>query len=89
MMDRAALVQIGICLCVIACQETGALGAAIAAGCGAGVVSSYEAGVARMTRAKQSFKPDPSLRNHYDRRYQLFIELGADLRKFWSKLRDA
>jgi L-xylulokinase len=42
-----------------------------------------------MTRAKQSFMPDPSLRNHYDRRYQLFIELGADLRKFWSKLRDA
>lgn len=74
---------------IAACQETGALGAAIAAGCGAGVVASYEAGVARMTRAKQSFAPDPALRDHYDRRYQLFIELGADLRKFWSKLRDA
>ncbi|MEQ8480966.1 MAG: FGGY-family carbohydrate kinase [Hoeflea sp.] len=74
---------------IAACQETGALGAAIAAGCGAGLLTSYEEGVARMTRAKTSFKPDPALRDHYDRRYALFIELGADLRRFWSKLRDA
>lgn len=74
---------------IAACQETGALGAAIAAGCGAGVVASYEAGVGRMTCAKESFTPDPALRGHYDRRYELFIELGADLRRFWSKLRNA
>lgn len=42
-----------------------------------------------MTRVKQSFAPDPALHDHYDRRYQLFIEPGADLREFWSKLRDA
>lgn len=74
---------------IATCQETGALGAAIAAGCGAGVVMSYEAGVEKMTSAKQTFAPAPALRDHYDRRYALFIELGADLRKFWSKLRDA
>lgn len=74
---------------IAACQETGALGAAIAAGCGAGLLTSYEEGVARMTSAKTSFSPDPALRDHYDRRYALFIELGADLRRFWSKLRDA
>ncbi|MBU4531905.1 MAG: carbohydrate kinase [Hoeflea sp.] len=74
---------------IAACQETGALGAAIAAGCGAGVVASYEAGVEKMTRAKKSFTPNRDLRKHYDRRYELFIELGADLRRFWSKLRDA
>jgi L-xylulokinase len=50
---------------------------------------SYEAGVEKMTSAKQTFAPDPTLRDHYDRRYALFIELGTDLRKFWSKLRDA
>lgn len=79
---------LGKTVTIAACQETGALGAAIAAGCGAGVVASYAAGVEKMTRAQKSFEPDPALREHYDRRYALFIELGADLRKFWSKLRD-
>jgi len=35
-----------------------------------------------------AFAPDPALRDDYDRRYQLFSEPGADLRKFRSKLRD-
>ncbi|MDP2118629.1 MAG: FGGY-family carbohydrate kinase [Hoeflea sp.] len=74
---------------VAACLETGALGAAIAAGCGAGVVGSYEAGVEKMTRARTTFEPDPDLRGHYDRRYRMFIDLGADMRRFWSTLRDA
>lgn len=73
---------------IAACQETGALGAAIAAGCGAGVIRSYEAGVEQMTRAITTFEPSSELRTHYDRRYAMFIELGADLRRFWSKLRD-
>ena len=73
---------------IAACQETGALGAAIAAGCGAGVVGSFEAGVETMTRARTTFQPDPDLRSHYDRRYRLFLDLGADLRRFWSTLRD-
>jgi len=42
-----------------------------------------------MTSAKKTFVPDPALRDHYDRRYALFIEPGADLRHIWSKLRNA
>lgn len=71
------------------CQETGALGAAIAAGCGAGVLTDYAHGVAQMTRAKKKFMPDTTLKTQYDRRYDLFIGLTEHMADFWSRIPDA
>ena len=80
---------LGKSITIAACQETGALGAAIAAGCGAGVLDSFEDGVARMTRAAKSFAPDPSMKNHYDRRYKMYLGLMKHLDAFWRELGDA
>lgn len=70
---------------VAVCEETGALGVAIAAGRGAGVFDSLDAGVEAMTAMKTTYRPDPSMKSHYDRRYKLFGELTASMNDFWTK----
>lgn len=71
-------------LTVAACQETGALGAAIAAGCGADIFDSFEAGVSRMTKALKIFHPDAEMKQHYDRRYEQYLNLTAAMQEFWN-----
>ncbi len=70
---------------VAVCEETGALGAAIAAGRGAGFFDSLDTGVEAMTAMKTTFLPDPSMQSHYDRRYKLFCDLTASMNDFWTK----
>lgn len=67
-------------------QETGALGAAIGVGFAAGIFSSIEDGVSKMTRLDRSYSPDPALKDHYEWRYRMFGELTARMRGFWSEL---
>ncbi|MEP1209841.1 MAG: FGGY-family carbohydrate kinase [Rhizobiaceae bacterium] len=74
----------GKSMTVAACEETGALGAAIAAGCGSGLFDTLDAGVAAMTSARQTFDPDPSMQAHYQRRYEIFTQLTASMNGFWS-----
>lgn len=66
-----------------ACSETGARGAAIAAGIGAGVFADYAAGVAAMTTIIRTFKPDSQYQSIYEQRYQLFCRLLAVMEPFW------
>jgi L-xylulokinase len=75
----------GKTMTVAACEETGALGAAITAGLGAGVFKNFDAGVLSMTSAKTTFIPNPSMKLHYDRRYELFCELAQAMASYWAK----
>jgi L-xylulokinase len=75
---------LGKSMTVAACEETGALGAAIAAGRGAGLFDSLDAGVSAMTSARKIFTPDQSMLAHYERRYQLFLDLTATMGSFWA-----
>jgi L-xylulokinase len=79
---------LGVPIKVAECRETGALGAAIAAGVGAGMFADFEEGVAAMTRVRSVFHPDPILKAHYDRRYRVFRELAQVMGPFWATLQN-
>jgi L-xylulokinase len=82
---------LGVPITVADCHETGALGAAVAAGIGAGLFTDYEQGVAAMTRKKAVFEPEGAMRAHYDRRYRIYLNLVEAMGEFWTaqqELRD-
>src|SRR5690606_9807582 len=60
-------------------RETGTLGAAMAAAIGAGLFRSEEEAVAAMTRPAARHVPDPGMREHYERRYALWLRLARAL----------
>ena len=75
---------LGVPIAVAECQETGALGAAIAAGVAADIFADYEAGVTAMTRVGQIFEPVAAMRAHYDHRYRTYLSLVEAMRPFWA-----
>jgi len=68
------------------CQETGALGAAIAAGIGLSVFDGFADGAARMSKVERRYKPDAQKQAMYRRRYALYEELCTALAPVWDKL---
>jgi L-xylulokinase len=76
---------LGKTMTIAVCEETGALGAAIVAGVGAGEFTDLDVGVTAMTSTKSLFTPDPPMRSHYDRRYELFGQLTKAMSSFWQK----
>ncbi|WP_428671477.1 FGGY-family carbohydrate kinase [Roseibium sp.] len=80
---------LGVPITVAETQETGALGAAIGAGIGAGVFAGYDEAVSAMTRARQTFNPDASLKAHFDARYRTYLRLAEAMRPFWEEMRQA
>jgi len=69
-------------------EETGALGAAIAASVGTGHYPTEEAAVAAMTKAKAQLSPDPRQRALHDRRFAVWQRLTAAMEPFWADLAD-
>jgi L-xylulokinase len=69
-------------------EETGALGAAVAAAVGIGRHPTEEAAVAAMTRPRAELSPDPSRRSLHDRRFAVWQRLTAALEPFWADLAD-
>lgn len=67
-------------------EETGALGAAIAAAVGTGLHGSEEAAVAAMTRQRATLSPDPARAALGDRRFVLWQRLTAAMEPFWTDL---
>jgi xylulokinase len=55
--------------------EAGALGAAIIAGVGRGIFSSYEAGVERLVHLERTFEPDPRRQELYESRFRKYKQL--------------
>ena len=77
---------LGIPITVAACAETGALGAAIAAGVGAGVFPDLAAGVQAMTRRHAAYSPDPAMADHYSERYRTYRMLTEAMIPVWHRM---
>ena len=77
---------LGIPITVAACAETGALGAAIAAGVGVGAFPDLAAGVRAMTRPRAAFAPDPAMAPHYGERYRTYGMLTAAMTPLWRRM---
>jgi L-xylulokinase len=77
---------LGIPISVAACSETGALGAAIAAGVGAGFFTDLAAGVAAMTKQGARFTANDAMSAHYASRYETFGMLTEATKPFWARL---
>ncbi|ASM71581.1 MULTISPECIES: FGGY-family carbohydrate kinase [Roseobacteraceae] len=75
---------LGVPVRVAEAQETGALGAAIGAGVGVGIVPDYEAGIIAMVRPRAEFFPDPAMAEHYDTRYRRYLALRDALAPIWA-----
>jgi L-xylulokinase len=67
-------------------EESGALGAAIAAGIGIGLFADIEAGAAAMTRPRAQLNPDPGRQAVSDRRFAVWLRLTAAMESYWSEL---
>jgi len=77
---------LGIPIALASCEETGALGAAIAAGVGAGVFPDLADGVAAMTSEQAAFAPDAGMAAHYEERYRTFGLLAEAMKPFWRRM---
>lgn len=77
---------LGVPITVAQAQETGALGAALGAGVGVGAFSSYEDGIAAMTRARQEYLSNPERADFYARRYAAWRDLSLRLEGFGKDL---
>ena len=76
---------LGVPISVAEAEETGALGAALGAGIGVGLLDDYEHAVSRMTRTRRRFEPNAGMKPHYDRRYETYRGLADALQDFWSQ----
>ena len=77
---------LGTPISVAEARETGALGAAIGAGIGIGLLADFEEGIGRMTLPLRSHVPDAAMAAHYARRFETYCTLIEALRGFWSGL---
>ena len=66
--------------------EAGALGAAIIAGVGDGVFSSFEAGVEAMVRLERTFEPDPQQQQLYESRFEMYRRLWPLMEEYLRDL---
>jgi len=67
-----------------ASEELGAMGAAICAGIGVGLFSSFENAVSRMVRVSRTVQPDPAMRDVYDGKYARYKRLLGVLGGAWG-----
>lgn len=77
---------LGVPVTIAECDETGALGAAIAAAVGAGMFSCEAEAARAMVRPSRRLDPDPSRRAHYDRRYGIWSRLTRAMDPIWREL---
>lgn len=74
---------------VTACQETGALGAAISAGVAAGIFGSLDDGISAMVGELATYAPRKERQPLFESRYRLFHTLADDLPGHWRRYVDA
>lgn len=67
------------------CDETGALGAAIAAGIGAGVYKSYDEAFGKAVKVKDPVMPNESTFEAYDKRYKEWTRINEVLTEYWNR----
>lgn len=77
---------LGVPVSVAVSRETGALGAAIAAGTGAGLFADFTEGATAMVRADRHYRPNGDLAAHYNRRYGLYKDITEAMTPLWRRL---
>lgn len=77
---------LGLTIRVTRSRETGALGAAIAAGTGVGIFSDFSDGADRMVRIERVCEPDTSKRQTYDDRYEIYTMILDRMTPVWKRI---
>lgn len=77
---------LGVPVCVAVSRETGALGAAIAAGTGVGLFGDFSEGANAMVRVDRQYSPNSALAAHYSRRYALYKDITQAMTPLWRRL---
>ncbi|PDT54017.1 MULTISPECIES: FGGY-family carbohydrate kinase [Sinorhizobium] len=77
---------LGVPVSVSVSRETGALGAAIAAGAGVGLFADFTEGAAAMVRVDRHYRPNSVLAAHYHRRYALYRDIAEAMTPLWRRL---
>lgn len=77
---------LGVPVTVAVSRETGALGAAIAAGTGVGLFQDFTDGANAMVRTDRHYKPNSALAAHYGRRYALYKDMTEAMTPLWRRL---
>jgi L-xylulokinase len=80
---------LGVPVSIARSRETGALGAAITAGTGAGVFADFAEGAASMVRMERHYVPSAAMEGHYARRYALYRDVAEALAPIWRRLASA
>jgi L-xylulokinase len=70
---------------VTACEELGAMGAAMCAGVAVGAFSSFEEAAARMVRVSRTVEPDRGKKALYDGKYAAYGRTVQALRAVWER----
>jgi L-xylulokinase len=71
---------LGLPIEVTACEELGAMGAAMTAGVGVGIFNSFEEAARRMVRVSRTVEPRKDLRGVYEQKYGRYISAIEALR---------
>lgn len=77
---------LGVPVTVARSRETGALGAAIAAGTGVGIFTDFAAGASAMTSAARHYSPNGAIAPAYAARYQLYGEINQAMGPIWDRI---
>ncbi|RWK40876.1 FGGY-family carbohydrate kinase [Mesorhizobium sp.] len=77
---------LGVPVTVSRSRETGALGAAIAAGTGVGLFVDFSAGAAAMTAPDRCYQPNSAIAPVYERRYRLYGEINQAMGPLWDRM---
>ena len=78
--------MLAIPISVAKCDETGALGAAIAAGVGVGIFANFADGVRATVHEGADHKPDPSMSAHYAKRYDIYLQFIEAMKPVWKQM---
>ena len=70
----------------VECEEQGIMGAAMAAGIGAGVYESYEAAAAKLVRVSKKVMPRPDYAEVYTKKYDRYRKVIGALGGVWEDL---
>jgi L-xylulokinase len=74
---------LGLPIEITACEELGAMGAALCGGVGVGLFGSFEEAVERMVHVSRTVEPRDSLGSVYQEKYHRYVESLEALRKAW------
>jgi L-xylulokinase len=77
---------LGLPITITRSRETGALGAAIAAGTGAGLFHDFAEGADRMIKPDRVLQPDRSLSKIYADRYEIYGMLTEGMTPVWKRI---